>query len=48
MLIAMPNWLEGRHALITGGGTGIGASCATHLNAAGAKVTVLGRRAEPL
>jgi NAD(P)-dependent dehydrogenase (short-subunit alcohol dehydrogenase family) len=44
----MPNWLEGRHALITGGGTGIGASCATHLNAAGAKVTVLGRRAEPL
>jgi NAD(P)-dependent dehydrogenase (short-subunit alcohol dehydrogenase family) len=48
MLIAMPDWLEGRHALITGGGTGIGASCATHLNAAGAKVTVLGRRAEPL
>ena len=44
----MPNWLEGRHALITGGGTGIGASCATHLNAAGAKVSVLGRRAEPL
>src|SRR5690349_15674842 len=44
----MPNWLEGRHALITGGGTGIGASCATHLNAAGAKVTVLGRRPEPL
>jgi NAD(P)-dependent dehydrogenase (short-subunit alcohol dehydrogenase family) len=44
----MPNWLEGRHALITGGGTGIGASAATHLNAAGAKVTVAGRRAEPL
>jgi NAD(P)-dependent dehydrogenase (short-subunit alcohol dehydrogenase family) len=44
----MPNWLEGRHALITGGGTGIGASAATHLNAAGAKVTVTGRRAEPL
>ena len=42
------NWLEGRHALITGGGTGIGASCATHLNAGGAKVTVLGRRKEPL
>jgi NAD(P)-dependent dehydrogenase (short-subunit alcohol dehydrogenase family) len=48
MLIAMPDWLEGRHALITGGGTGIGASAATHLNAAGAKVTVLGRRPEPL
>ena len=44
----MPNWLEGRHALITGGGTGIGASAATHLNAAGARVTVAGRRAEPL
>jgi 3-hydroxybutyrate dehydrogenase len=44
----MPDWLQGRHALITGGGTGIGASAATHLNAAGAKVTVVGRRAEPL
>ena len=44
----MPDWLQSRHALITGGGTGIGASAATHLNAAGAKVTVLGRRAEPL
>ena len=44
----MPDWLQGRHALITGGGTGIGAAAATHLNAAGAKVTVLGRRAEPL
>ena len=44
----MPDWLQGRHALITGGGTGIGAAAATHLNAVGAKVTVLGRRAEPL
>src|SRR3954454_11573200 len=44
----MSDWLQSRHALITGGGTGIGASAATHLNAAGAKVTVLGRRAEPL
>jgi 3-hydroxybutyrate dehydrogenase len=44
----MPNWLEGRHALVTGGGTGIGASAATHLNAFGAKVSVLGRRREPL
>ena len=44
----MPNWLESRHALVTGGGTGIGASAATHLNAAGAKVSVLGRRREPL
>ena len=44
----MPNWLEGRHALITGGGTGIGSSCATHLNAGGAKVTVVGRRQDKL
>lgn len=44
----MPDWLQSRHALITGGGTGIGASAATHLNAAGARVSVLGRRPEPL
>jgi NAD(P)-dependent dehydrogenase (short-subunit alcohol dehydrogenase family) len=42
------NWLEGRHALITGGGTGIGAAAATHLHSAGAKISVLGRRPEPL
>jgi NAD(P)-dependent dehydrogenase (short-subunit alcohol dehydrogenase family) len=42
------NWLQGRHALITGGGTGIGAAAATHLHAAGAKISVLGRRLEPL
>ena len=41
-------WLEGRHALITGGGTGIGAAAATHLHSAGAKITVTGRRLEPL
>ena len=40
--------LEGRHALITGGGTGIGAAAAAHLNAAGAKLSLLGRRLEPL
>jgi NAD(P)-dependent dehydrogenase (short-subunit alcohol dehydrogenase family) len=39
---------EGRHALITGGGTGIGAAAAEHLNAAGAKLSLLGRRIEPL
>jgi NAD(P)-dependent dehydrogenase (short-subunit alcohol dehydrogenase family) len=44
----MRSWLDGRHALITGGGTGIGASAATHLHSAGAKISVLGRRAEPL
>ena len=46
--MAENNWLEGRHALVTGGGTGIGASAASHLHAAGAKVTLLGRRMEPL
>ena len=38
----------GRHALITGGGTGIGAAAATHLHAAGAKISLLGRRIDPL
>ncbi|MEO5972082.1 MAG: SDR family oxidoreductase [Sphingomicrobium sp.] len=42
------DWLQGRHALITGGGTGIGAAAATHLHAAGAKISLLGRRPEPL
>jgi NAD(P)-dependent dehydrogenase (short-subunit alcohol dehydrogenase family) len=40
--------LEGRHALITGGGTGIGAAAAQHLNSEGAKVSLLGRRLDPL
>jgi NAD(P)-dependent dehydrogenase (short-subunit alcohol dehydrogenase family) len=42
------DWLQGRHAFITGGGTGIGAAAATHLHAAGAKISVSGRRLEPL
>lgn len=41
-------WANGRHALITGGGTGIGAATASLLAAEGAKVTLLGRRREPL
>src|SRR3982751_1210733 len=40
--------LAGRHALITGGGTGIGAAAAAQLSAAGAKLSLLGRRMEPL
>lgn len=40
--------LEGAHALITGGGTGIGAAIAARLGASGAKITVAGRRLEPL
>ena len=41
-------WASGRHALITGGGTGIGAATARMLTEAGAGVTILGRREEPL
>lgn len=40
--------LAGRHALITGGGTGIGAAAAANLRAAGAGLSLLGRRIEPL
>ncbi len=40
--------LAGRHALVTGGGTGIGAVVATTLARAGAAVTICGRRLEPL
>ena len=40
--------LEGRHALITGGGTGIGAAAAIALGNAGAKLSLLGRRMPPL
>ncbi len=39
---------NGRHALITGGGSGIGAATARMLAAQGAKVSLLGRRIEPL
>ena len=42
------NWLAGRHALITGGGTGIGAAAAMQLHEAGAKISLSGRRLEPL
>ncbi len=37
-----------RHALITGGGTGIGEAISRALNADGYRVTLLGRRPEPL
>jgi len=38
----------GKHALVTGGGSGIGAAIALALVEQGARVTVLGRRMEPL
>lgn len=40
--------LAGEFALVSGGGTGIGLACARALKAAGAHVTILGRRAAPL
>lgn len=40
--------LAGRHALVTGAGSGIGAAIATTLAEVGANVTLAGRRAEPL
>jgi 3-hydroxybutyrate dehydrogenase len=40
--------LQGKHALVTGGGTGIGLAIARALAAEGAQVTITGRRPGPL
>jgi NAD(P)-dependent dehydrogenase (short-subunit alcohol dehydrogenase family) len=40
--------LDGRHALVTGAGGGIGAAIAAALARAGARVSLAGRRLEPL
>lgn len=40
--------LAGHHALVTGAGSGIGAAIARSLVEAGARVTLAGRRSEPL
>jgi NAD(P)-dependent dehydrogenase (short-subunit alcohol dehydrogenase family) len=40
--------LKGHHAVITGGGTGIGAAIARALGAEGAKLTLVGRRRDKL
>lgn len=44
----MVEHLLGKHAFITGGGTGVGAAIALELAAHGANVTVVGRREGPL
>ena len=40
--------LDGKHALVTGGGSGVGAAIAQALSEVGAAVTVSGRRRGPL
>jgi meso-butanediol dehydrogenase/(S,S)-butanediol dehydrogenase/diacetyl reductase len=40
--------VHGKAALVSGGGSGIGAATARRLAAAGARVTVMGRRREPV
>lgn len=40
--------VAGKHAVISGGGSGVGAELAARFAAGGAKVTILGRRMEPL
>jgi citronellol/citronellal dehydrogenase len=43
-----PDALAGRAAIVTGGGTGIGAATARAIVAAGATVAICGRRPEPI
>lgn len=41
-------FLQGKRALVTGGGSGVGAAIALSLSRAGAQVTIAGRRSAPL
>lgn len=48
MTASAPQTMQGEHVVITGGGTGVGAEIAQSFTQAGAAVTILGRRVEPL
>jgi NAD(P)-dependent dehydrogenase (short-subunit alcohol dehydrogenase family) len=44
----LPDLLSGKRILVTGGGTGLGASMATRFAELGARIVICGRRLEPL
>ena len=43
-----PDLLSGHHIVVTGGGSGLGRSMAEHFATLGARITICGRRPEPL